>query len=431
MNDGELPVSTPLPGAWALLRALTPSQRHAALASYLGWMLDAFDFFILVMVVRHVAADFRTTREAVTYAIFLTLAMRPLGALAFGWLADRYGRRPTLMFNVLFFSVMELLSGFAPSLSWFLVLRALYGFGMGGEWGVGASLVMESIPARARGVVSGILQEGYPVGYLFAALVYKFVFPLGGWRWMFFVGFLPALLVLYIRRSVDESPAWEITHAARLQPSPGAGAGGMWRAVRAHWPMFLFLVALMTAFNFCSHGTQDLYPSLLLEGQRHLSEQTTANIVIVYNLGALGGGILVGAWSQTVGRRRAIITSALLALPVIPLWAYASSPLVIAGGAFLMQFMVQGAWGVVPAHLNELSPVSVRGTFPGLAYQLGNLLAAYNTPLQNRIAAAHGHDYRFALASVVACGACAVALMAFLGPEAKHADLAADFPGAA
>lgn len=411
-------------GTWATLRALSPAQRHAALASYLGWMLDAFDFFILVMVVRHVATDFHTTREAVTYAIFLTLAMRPLGALVFGLLADRYGRRPTLMFNVLFFSVMELLSGLAPSLGWFLVLRALYGFGMGGEWGVGASLVMESIPARARGVISGVLQEGYPVGYLLAAVVYKCVFPFGGWRWMFFVGFLPALLVLYIRRSVDESPAWEHTNAIRRGESTQGGARRMWNAVRGHWPIFLFLVALMTAFNFCSHGTQDLYPSLLLEGQHHLSEQTTGTIVIIYNLGALGGGIVVGAWSQSVGRRRAIVTAALLALPIIPLWAYASTPITIALGAFLMQFVIQGAWGVVPAHLNELSPAAVRGTFPGLAYQLGNLFAAYNTPLQNRIATAFGHDYRFALASVVACGVGAVALAAYLGPEAKSADMA-------
>ena len=423
MNERVLPETAP-PGAWAMLRALTPAQRHAALASYLGWMLDAFDFFILVMVVRHVATTFHTKREAVTYAIFLTLAMRPLGALVFGLLADRYGRRPTLMFNILFFSGMELLSGFAPSLSWFLVLRALYGFGMGGEWGVGASLVMETIPARTRGVLSGILQEGYPVGYLLAAVVYKCVFPFGGWRWMFIVGFLPALLVLYIRRSVAESPAWEQANNERLPGSARGGAKAIWQAIRSRWGLFLFLIALMTAFNFCSHGTQDLYPSLLLEGQRKFSEQTTGNIVIIYNIGALLGGVLVGAWSQTVGRRRAIITSALLALPVIPLWAYASSPVTIALGAFLMQFVIQGAWGVVPAHLNELSPAAVRGTFPGLAYQLGNLLAAYNAPLQNRIAAAHGHDYRFALASVVACGACAVAVAAFLGPEAKSADLA-------
>ena len=236
---------------------------------------------------------------------------------------------------------------------------------------------------------------------------------------MFVVGFLPALLVLYIRRAVAESPAWELANAQGREAA-GGGAGGIWQAIRSHWRLFLFLIMLMTAFNFCSHGTQDLYPSLLLEGQRGFSEQTAGNIVIIYNLGALGGGILVGAWSQTVGRRRAMVTSALLALPIIPLWAYAESPAVIACGAFLMQFVIQGAWGVVPAHLNELSPAAVRGTFPGLAYQLGNLFAACNAPLQNRIAAAHGNDYRFALAIVVACGVCTVALVAFLGPEAKN-----------
>ncbi len=423
MNGAESIAPTASPGTWAMLRALTPPQRSAAIASYLGWMLDAFDFFILVMVVRHVAKDFHTTKEAVTYAIFLTLAMRPLGALAFGLMADRYGRRPTLMFNIAFFSVMELLSGFAPSLTWFLVLRALYGFGMGGEWGVGASLVMETIPPRTRGALSGILQEGYPVGYLLAALVYKCVFPFGGWRWMFFVGFLPAVLVLYIRGSVSESPAWERASQERRRKSARGEPGEIWAGIRAHWRLFLFLIALMTAFNFCSHGTQDLYPSLFLEGQRGFSEQTAGTIVIVYNLGALCGGILVGAWSQRVGRRVAMVSSILLALPIIPLWAYASSPVSVAVGAFLMQFVIQGAWGVVPAHLNELSPAALRGTFPGLAYQLGNLFAAYNAPLQNKLAAAHSHDYRFALATVVTCGVCAVALAAFLGPEARDVDL--------
>ena len=423
MNGSESLAQSRSPGTWEMLRALTPPQRNAAVASYLGWMLDAFDFFILVMVVRHVAKDFHTTKEAVTYAIFLTLTMRPLGALAFGLMADRYGRRPTLMFNIAFFSVMELLSGFAPSLTWFLVLRALYGFGMGGEWGVGASLVMETIPPRTRGVLSGILQEGYPVGYLLAALVYKCVFPFGGWRWMFFVGFLPALLVLYIRGSVGESPAWERASRERRRRAARGESSGIWAGVRAHWRRFLFLVALMTAFNFCSHGTQDLYPSLFLEGQRGFSEQTAGTIVIIYNLGALCGGILVGACSQRVGRRVAMMSSVLLALPIIPLWAYATSAVSVAVGAFLMQFVIQGAWGVVPAHLNELSPSALRGTFPGVAYQLGNLFAAYNAPLQNKIAAVHGNDYRFALAAVVTCGVCAVALAAFLGPEAKHVDL--------
>lgn len=408
---------------WSDLRGLNSRQRHACLASYLGWTLDAFDYFILVMVIRHIAADFHVTKGAVTYAIFLTLAMRPLGALVFGLLADRYGRRPVLMYNVAFFSVMELLSGFAPTLGWLLVLRALFGFGMGGEWGIGASLVMESVPARTRGALSGILQQGYPVGYLLAAVTYKCVFPYLGWRWMFFLGCLPALLVLYIRRSVDESPVWQREHAARGDDlSAARGAGQIWQAVRAHWQLFLYLVLLMTAFNFFSHGTQDLYPSALLEGQRKLPEQTVGTIVIIYSLGALCGGIFFGTCSQSLGRRRTIVIAALLALPMIPLWAFSTTPVVIAIAAFLMQFMVQGGWGVVPAHLNELAPAAVRGTFPGLSYQLGNLLAAGTSTLQATVAAHHGDDYGWAMAVVVAVGALALAGLAYAGPEAKDVD---------
>ena len=410
-------------GVWATLRALNSTQRNALLASYLGWMLDAFDFFILVMVVGPIAKDFHTAEKTITYAIFLTLAMRPLGALVFGFLADRYGRRPTLMFNVAFFSIMELLSGFAPTLGWLIVLRALFGFGMGGEWGVGASLVMETVPAKTRGILSGILQEGYPVGYLLAAVVYKCVYPYGGWRWMFFVGFLPALLALYIRGAVEESPAWEHARQRRTADSFGSTARRMWEAVRTHWKLFLFLTALMTAFNFFSHGTQDLYPSLFLEGQRKIPKQTVGNIAIVYNLGALCGGILFGAWSQRIGRRRAILIASLFALPVIPAWAYCATPVSIAVAAFFMQFAVQGAWGVVPAHLNELSPAALRGTFPGLAYQVGNLLAAYTTPLQSGIAKAHGGDYGYALAITVACAAVVLATASFFSPEAKETDL--------
>ena len=404
--------------AWA---SLTNRQRNAFLASYLGWALDAFDFFILVMVLRHVERDFAVSSTSVTRAIFVTLAMRPVGAVFFGLLADRYGRRPILMFNVAFFSVMELLSGLAPSWGWFLVLRALFGFGMGGEWGIGSSLVMESVPARTRGVLSGILQQGYPVGYLLAALLYKFAFPLVGWRGMFFVGCAPALLVLFIRQSVDESPAWQ---EARRTPGKGSlAAGGGLRAIRealaGQWRLLLYLVLLMAAFNFFSHGTQDLYPSKFLEGQLGLSRDTVSNIAVVYNLGAICGGITFGTWSQIIGRRRAIVTAALLSLLMIPAWAFARNPWGIAVAAFCMQFCVQGGWGVVPAHLNELSPGALRGTFPGLAYQLGNLLAASTPNIQVWLASRHGGDLGFALAWSVAAGAVVLAVVASLGTEAR------------
>lgn len=403
------------PGVWQTLRALTSKQRNALVASYLGWTLDAFDYFILVMMLDRVESALPKSPYSITSALLLTLAMRPLGALVFGYLADRYGRRPTLMFNVAFFSLMELLSGFAPTLGWLLVLRALFGFGMGGEWGVGASLVMETVPARTRGILSGILQEGYPVGYLLAAVVYKFVFPWGGWRWMFFMGSVPALLALYIRSSVEESPAWEQGRRERAARDLGSTAREMWAAVRARWRLFLYLTVMMAAFNAFSHGTQDLYPSKFLEKQRGIDKQTVGNIAIVYNLGALTGGILFGAWSQRLGRRRAIIVAALLALPMIPAWAFCTTPVAIAVAAFFMQFAVQGAWGVVPAHLNELSPSAVRGTFPGLAYQVGNLIAASTPNIQTWLARRNGdtpHGYAFALAGFVSCVALVVVALA-------------------
>ncbi|MFZ1054699.1 MAG: MFS transporter [Opitutaceae bacterium] len=404
-------------------REMSGSQRRAFTAAYLGWMLDAFDFFILVMVVRHVAADFHTDIRAVSYAIFLTLAMRPVGALAFGLMADRYGRRPALMLSIFLYATIELLSGFAPSLGSFLVLRALFGIGMGGEWGVGASLAMESVPARSRGVLSGVLQQGYPAGYLLAALAYWVIFPHFGWRGMFIAGAIPSFLALIVSCGVDESPAWE---GRRALAKSGArqGADGVGATLRREWPLFLYMVALMTAFNGFSHGTQDLYPSLFLEKQRGLSTATVSKIAMIYNLGAIAGGIVIGSLSQRIGRRRAIALGALLTLPMIPFWIGPSSAVALAIGAFLIQFAVQGAWGVVPAHLNELSPVAVRGTFPGLAYQLGNLAASFLSPMQVMLAERHGGNYAFALGWVVGIGAVVLAALALLGREAPSAKLA-------
>jgi SHS family lactate transporter-like MFS transporter len=408
---------------WRDLRALTPQQRNVVLASYLGWTLDAFDFFLLVFVLKDIASEFGTDVKAVSVAIVLTLAARPLGALLFGLAADRWGRRPTLMIDILCYSAIEFASGFAPSLTALLILRTIYGIAMGGEWGVGASLTMESIPPKTRGVVSGILQAGYPSGYLIASVVYGLLFTTIGWRGMFMIGALPALLVLYIRSKVDESPAFQ----ARAH---GVSSRGLWRVIRDNLGLFVFSILLMTAFNFFSHGTQDLYPTFL-EVQHKLSPHTVGAIAVVYNIGAILGGIGFGILSERFGRRRVMVTAALLALPVIPLWAYGTTPFWLAVGAFLMQVMVQGAWGIVPAHLNELSPEEVRGTFPGFTYQLGNLLASGNATLQAGLAHAYGGDYAFALALVAAIVAVAVALLAGFGLEARGVKFAGGAPHAA
>ena len=397
----------------AELRLLSRDQRAVCLASLLGWTLDAFDFFLMVFVVKAIAADFHAQVKEVFWAVTLTLMFRPVGALFFGWLAERFGRRPVLMANILLYSFLELASAFAPSLAGLFILRALFGFAMGGEWGVGSSLAMETIPAESRGFVSGILQEGYALGYLLAALVYGLFFTLIGWRGMFMVGVLPALLVLYIRFGVKESPVWE-KRDRRAGPAIPQGS------LRKHWRRFLYVILLMTGFNFLSHGTQDIYPTFL-EVQHHLTPRMVGVISAIANVGAILGGVAFGIYSQRAGRRRAIVTASLLLLPVIPLWAFSPTPFFLGLGAFFIQVMVQGAWGVVPVHLNELSPEGLRGIFPGFAYQLGNLIACGNAVWQAEIAADHHGNYGFALALVAGVAAVALALITAFGPEAKGA----------
>src|SRR6201999_1308039 len=386
--------------AIAALSGWTSEQKHVVAASFLGWSLDAFDFFLLVFVLKDIAAEFKTDISNVTLAILLTLAMRPIGAFIFGRAADHWGRRPTLMINILIYSILEFASGFAPSLTVFIVLRALYGVAMGGEWGVGASLTMESVPLHARGLVSGLLQSGYPAGYFLASIVYGLPYSSIGWRGMFMVGVIPALLVFYIRRTVPESPNWK----------PAPPTANTLAVVKAHWRLGIYAVLLMTAFNFFSHGTQDIYPTFL-EVQHKLSPHAVGTIAVIYNIGAICGGILFGSLSERFGRRRCMIIAALLALPVIPLWTFSDSAVLLAAGAFLMQFAVQGAWGVVPVHLNELSPQNARATFPGFVYQLGNLLASVNATLQAIIAEHFGGNYGMALAIVVGTVAIVITLL--------------------
>ena len=397
---------------------LTSAQRHTFLASFLGWTLDSLDFFLLVFCVKAIASDFHTRPSAVLVAVFWTQALRPVGALLFGLLADRYGRRPILVFNILSFSVIEFACAFAPSLPVLLALRALFGIAMGGEWGVGAALTFESLPKEGRGAFSGILQEGYALGSILASAAFGLLFHWIGWRGLFLVGATPALLVLYVQARVQESPVWLARSAA---PNTKTST----RLIPAHitqfLPRFLFLILLMTAFMSFSHGTQDVYPTFL-SVQMHLTPQTVGLIGVLYGFGSIAGGFVFGVLSEKWGRKRAIIVAALLALPVIPLWAYGHSAITLAAGAVLMQFMVQGAWGVVPAYLTELSPAPVRATAPGLAYQLGGLITSWNGVLQARLAEWSG-NYPAVLAGTVLLVAVTLAILASLGHEAKGTEM--------
>ena len=382
-------------------------SHHAVLAGFLGWTLDAFDFFVVVFLFDTLARQFGVTKREIVWTTTATLAMRPVGALFFGLLSDRYGRRIPLMANVIYFSIIELACGFAPNFTVFLVLRALFGIGMGGEWGVGASLAMEAAPPKLRGILSGILQSGYSIGYLLAAIAARFLLPGWGWRPMFWIGALPALLALYIRTKVPESEAWKQHRAASTRE--------VLRVVAGQWRRFLYLVLLMTFMMFLSHGTQDLYPDFLQEVHR-VSAASRANIAMIYNVGAVVGAILFGLLSQAAGRRKGMLAALALSLLVIPVWAFSGSLTVLVVGAFVMQMGVQGAWGVIPVHLNELSADAARGLMPGLAYQLGILFASPTNSIE--YALRHRFGYEWALASFEIVTIVSLAILLLGGTEA-------------
>jgi SHS family lactate transporter-like MFS transporter len=415
-------------------RTLSAPQRRTFAACFLGWALDAFDFFILTWCLDSVATTFHVSNVTVTDSLFWTLCMRPVGALLFGLLAERFGRRRILILNILCFTVFELSSAFAPSFTVFLITRALFGIGMGGEWGVGAALAFESLPAEGRGFFSGLLQEGYAVGNLLAGglygITYAFIFPhihgaayLTNWRALFVLGTLPSLVAIWLLIGCEESPAWLAGRNAVKQKA--AKAVPVFRQVLTYLPNFLLLTFMMTAFMTFSHGTQDLYPTFL-KHDIGFSKTTATWVSTAGGFGAIFGGVCIGSLSEKLGRRRAIIVAALLAIPMIPLWAWSHTAVLLACGGFLMQFMVQGAWGVIPVHLNELSPGPVRAIFPGLAYQLGNLTTSYNGHIQTAIAASlfAGH-LGPVLGWTVLIVALSVALLSGLGKEAKGADMSA------
>ncbi|CKP10436.1 sialic acid-transport membrane protein nanT [Mycobacterium tuberculosis] len=397
---------------------LTGDQRNAFMASFLGWTMDAFDYFLVVLVYADIATTFHHTKTDVAFLTTATLAMRPVGALLFGLWADRVGRRGPLMVDVSFYSVIGFLCAFAPNFTVLVILRLLYGIGMGGEWGLGAALSMEKVPAERRGVFSGLLQEGYAFGYLLASVAALGVMNWLGlsWRGVFGLNIIPALISLIIRYRVKESEVWEAAQdRMRLTKTRIRDVLGNPAIVRR----FVYLVLLMTAFNWMSHGTQDVYPTFLTATTDHgagLSSLTARWIVVIYNIGAIIGGLAFGTLSQRFSRRYTIVFCAALGLPIVPLFAYSRTAAMLCLGSFLMQVFVQGAWGVIPAHLTEMSPDAIRGVYPGVTYQLGNLLAAFNLPIQERLAESHG--YPFALAATIVPVLLVVAVLTAIGKDA-------------
>lgn len=396
------------------LAGLTRDQRNTFVASFLGWTLDAFDFFLVIVVLSHVADNFGTTVAALAVANTLTLGLRPVGAVLFGWLGDRYGRRVPLMIDVGVYSLVELLTAFSPNIFTFIALRAVYGIAMGGEWGLGAALAMEALPPNKRGLFSGILQEGYAVGNLLAGLALALFYTHVGWRGMFVIGVLPALLIFFIRARVPESEIWKAGKARSAGYLRDLGA-----AFKARWPLFVYAIPFMAAFNFMSHGTQDPFPAFLTK-QLDFSPQAVGSITAIAAVGAICGGVFFGWLSQRFGRRSSILVCAALGLLMIPLWAYSHTFATLAAGGFLMQFAVQGAWGIIPAHLNEISPGAIRGTFPGFVYQVGNLIAAGTLQIiASRAQAAplpNGHpNYGHAMAGFILVVFLGVILMTSIG----------------
>lgn len=394
----------------------TVQQRRALFSGVGSWTLDGLDYFILVFVLTDVAHGLQSSVTTASLAITLTLLLRPVGAIIFGALAEKFGRKHVLAFNIVLYSVIEVISALSPTMSFFLITRIFYGVTMGGIWGVASALTMETVPNRSRGWVSGLFQAGYPIGYLIAAILYGLLGDLIGWRGLFAIGGLPILLAAYMWFFVKESPVW-LERGTSKEKKPH-----FWDTLKHSWKTIVFAIVLMAVFNFFSHGTQDMYPTFLTE-QHGFDNGLVSLIAIFYNIAAILGGILAGTLSQKFGRRRVMIVMSLLVLPAIPLWAYSHTAVMLGLGAFLVQFMVQGAWGVIPAYLNELMPLGARAMLTGFVYQVGNVIASPNSTLQASWAESLGGNFSLPMSVIAGSVAVIIAILVFFGKETRDANI--------
>ncbi len=406
------PVDTPF------LEEAKPRWQLAVASAVLGWVLDAFDFFVIVFLFNELMARFHVGKPAIVWSLTLTLAMRPLGALLFGAWADRSGRKKPLIACVLFFSIMTLLSGYAHHYLLFLALRGLYGIGMGGYWGIGASYAMESAPRRSRGFLSGVMQSGYSVGYLLAAIGIQTIVPVFGWQAMFVVGSLVAVAIVLI--------AWKAPDSRTLKQPGQRSLKAIAGTLVQHRMMFAYLLLLMTALNCLAHGSQDLYPDFLknlhwMSGSSLLGMKAMYGIPVLYNIGGITGALVFGNLSEKLGRRYAVIFALLVCLAAIPAWAFGATLAALVFGSCMMQMGVQGAYGVIPAHLNELSPAAVRSLLPGFVYQMGVLISAPLIPVLNLMQRHFGYPWALTWFEICMIG---ILLLIFgFGPEKRGRDL--------
>ncbi|KAI0074125.1 MFS general substrate transporter [Panus rudis PR-1116 ss-1] len=374
-----------------VLRSLTWVQWGHFFSGWLAWTCDAIDFFSVSLSVTHLTVQFDKKTKDITTAITLTLLLRSVGAVIFGVLSDRFGRKWPLVANLLVVALLELGSGFVNTFSAFLAVRSLFGIAMGGIWGLAASTGLENLPVEARGLASGILQQGYAVGYLLAAVINLNLVPSvsAGWRALFWTGAGISLFAAFIRMLLPESEVF--LRAKALEKARGKTTKHKtkvfmhetWVMLKRHWLLCIYAVLLMTGFNFLSHGSQDLYPTYLQQSKGFSDHNATVATIIGNCVSSShSGGAIAGWLSQYIGRRLTIIIFVLAIGAFIPLWILPSSFGALAAGAFCIQFGVQGAWGVIPIQLAEMSPPAFRATFPGVAYQVGNMVSSASAQIE-------------------------------------------------